>query len=184
MPTTISTPNAPAAVGPYSQAVSTGDDAGAQVFISGQIPLVPATGQLVEGDIQAQARQSLTNIGEILKAAGLSFADVVKTTVLLADINDFVAVNEVYPLIGKLLPDQRTFGVAEFLDAVATARKNSTVRSTNVYRTTFMSKVPKSARQLKVKQPRLKLSQHGPASKPNLQPGRLPAKPSRHCPNT
>ena len=78
MPTAISTPNAPAAVGPYSQAVSTGDDAGAQVFISGQIPLVPATGQLVEGDIQAQARQSLTNIGEILKAAGLSFADVVK----------------------------------------------------------------------------------------------------------
>lgn len=114
MPTAISTPNAPAAVGPYSQAVSTGDDAGAQVFISGQIPLVPATGQLVEGDIQAQARQSLTNIGEILKAAGLSFADVVKTTVLLADINDFVAVNEVYAqfFTGPVLPARAAFGVA------------------------------------------------------------------------
>ena len=114
MPTTISTPHAPAAVGPYSQAVSTGDDAGAQVFISGQIPLVPATGQLVEGDIQAQARQSLTNIGEILKAAGLSFADVVKTTVLLADINDFVAVNEVYAqfFTGPVLPARAAFGVA------------------------------------------------------------------------
>ena len=113
MPTAISTPTAPAAVGPYSQAVSTGDDAGAQVFISGQIPLVPATGQLVEGDIQAQARQSLTNIGEILKAAGLSFADVVKTTVLLADINDFVAVNEVYAqfFTGPVLPARAAFGV-------------------------------------------------------------------------
>ena len=114
MPTAISTPTAPAAVGPYSQAVSTGDDAGAQVFISGQIPLVPATGQLVEGDIQAQARQSLTNIGEILKAASLSFADVVKTTVLLADINDFVAVNEVYAqfFTGPVLPAREAFGVA------------------------------------------------------------------------
>ena len=69
---------------------------------------------MVEGDIQAQARQSLTNIGEILKAAGLSFADVVKTTVLLADINDFVAVNEVYAqfFTGPVLPARAAFGVA------------------------------------------------------------------------
>ena len=110
----IATTNAPAAVGPYSQGVSTGQEAGSLVFVSGQVPLDPATGALVEGDIQAQARQSLTNIGEILKAASLSFADVVKTTVLLADINDFVAVNEVYAqfFTGPVLPARAAFGVA------------------------------------------------------------------------
>ena len=114
MPTAISTPNAPAAVGPYSQAVSTGDDAGAQVFISGQIPLVPATGQLVEGDIQAQAEQVLKNVGAILAEAGLGYDDVVKTTVLLADIADFAAVNEVYAryFTGETLPARAAFGVA------------------------------------------------------------------------
>ena len=114
MPTAISTPNAPAAVGPYSQAVSTGDDAGAQVFISGQIPLVPATGQLVEGDIQAQAEQVLKNVGAILAEAGLGSDDVVKTTVLLADIADFAAVNEVYAryFTGETLPARAAFGVA------------------------------------------------------------------------
>ena len=92
----IATTNAPAAVGPYSQGVSTGQGAGSFVFVSGQVPLDPATGALVEGDIQAQAEQVLKNVGAILAEAGLGYDDVVKTTVLLADIADFAAVNEVY----------------------------------------------------------------------------------------
>ena len=92
----IATTNAPAAVGPYSQGVSTGQGAGSLVFVSGQVPLDPATGALVEGDIQAQAEQVLKNVGAILAEAGLGYDDVVKTTVLLADIADFAAVNEVY----------------------------------------------------------------------------------------
>ena len=91
--TAVSTPDAPAAVGPYSQAVSTGEGRGALVYVSGQIPLDPATGALVDGGIEAQAERVLTNIGAILAAAGLGWADVVKTTVLLADIADFKAVN-------------------------------------------------------------------------------------------
>ena len=88
----IATPNAPAAIGPYSQAIYAGDT----LYISGQIPVVPATGAIVEGGIEAQTRQSLTNISNILKAAGLSCNDVVKTTVLLANIADFGAMNAVY----------------------------------------------------------------------------------------
>lgn len=108
--TRIATENAPAAVGPYSQAV----EAGGTVYVSGQIPLVPATGQIVEGGIEAQAEQSLKNVGAILEAAGLGYGDVVKTTVLLADINDFVAVNEVYArfFTGEVLPARAAFGVA------------------------------------------------------------------------
>lgn len=87
----IATETAPKAIGPYSQAI----EANGMVFISGQIPIIPATGELAEG-IEEQARQSLTNIGEILKAAGLTYTDVVKTTVLLSDIKDFAAVNAVY----------------------------------------------------------------------------------------
>ncbi len=94
--TRISTTQAPAAVGPYSQAVSTGTGSGSLVFVSGQVPLDPATGSLVSGDIAAQAEQSLRNVGAILQEAGLGYDDVVKTTVLLADISDFAAVNEVY----------------------------------------------------------------------------------------
>ena len=106
----VSTAAAPAAVGPYSQAVS----AGSTVYISGQVPLDPATGALVEGGIQAQAERVLTNIGAILEAAGLSYADVVKTTVLLADIADFKAVNEVYArfFTGPVLPARAAFAVA------------------------------------------------------------------------
>ncbi len=94
--TRIATDRAPAAVGPYAQGVSTGDGAGSLVFVSGQVPLDPATGTLVEGDVQAQAEQVLKNVGAILAQAGLGYDDVVKTTVLLADIADFAAVNEVY----------------------------------------------------------------------------------------
>ena len=113
MSTVVSPTSAPAAVGPYSQAVSTGG-AGGTVYVSGQVPLDPATGALVDGGIQAQAERVLTNIGEILGAAGLGYDDVVKTTVLLADINDFAPVNEVYArfFTGEILPARAAFAVA------------------------------------------------------------------------
>ena len=87
----ISTQNAPAAIGPYSQAL----DLGGMVFVSGQIPVDPTTGAMPE-DVQDQARQSLANLKAILAEAGLTMADVVKTVVFLADLDDFAAVNEVY----------------------------------------------------------------------------------------
>ena len=89
----ISTSNAPAAIGPYSQAVDSG---AGLVFLSGQLPLDPATGAFPEGGIQAQTHQSLRNVQAILAAAGLSMANVVKTTAFLADMGDFAAMNEVY----------------------------------------------------------------------------------------
>lgn len=88
----LSTKNAPAAIGPYSQGI----EAGGFVYVSGQLPINPATGEFAEGGIQAEARQSLTNIKNILAEAGLSMKNVVKVTVLLADISSFAAVNEVY----------------------------------------------------------------------------------------
>ena len=88
----ISTTQAPAAIGPYSQAIVTGQ----LVFVSGQVPIDPATGKVVVGDIRAEARQSLTNVAAVLGAAGCSTSDVVKTTVYLTDMGDFAAVNEVY----------------------------------------------------------------------------------------
>ena len=88
----IATEGAPTAIGPYSQAVRMGN----LLFCSGQIPLDPATGQLVTGDIACQTRQVFQNLGAVLAAAGASFADVARTTVYLADMNDFVAMNEVY----------------------------------------------------------------------------------------
>lgn len=88
----ISTPAAPAAIGPYSQAIQAGDF----LFVSGQIPLDPAGGSLVEGDVRAQTRRVLENLGAILAAAHASFAQVVKTTVYLADMADFPVMNEVY----------------------------------------------------------------------------------------
>ena len=88
---TINAGNAPAAVGPYVHAVK----AGGFVFTSGQLGLDPATGTLPEG-VTAQAEQAIKNIAEVLKAAGLTLTDVVKTTVFLADMNDFAAINEVY----------------------------------------------------------------------------------------
>ena len=92
MNTPIHTTNAPAAIGPYSQAVQTGN----MLFVSGQIPIDPATGEFAGNDITTQTHQSLTNIKNILAAAGYTLNDVVKTTVLLADIADFAAMNAVY----------------------------------------------------------------------------------------
>jgi 2-iminobutanoate/2-iminopropanoate deaminase len=83
---------APRAIGPYSQAIR----AGQLLFVSGQIPIDPATGSLIDGDIGAQTRRVLLNIGEILGAAGASFDHVVRTTVYLACMDDFAAMNEVY----------------------------------------------------------------------------------------
>jgi 2-iminobutanoate/2-iminopropanoate deaminase len=88
----LSTPHAPAAIGPYSQAIR----AGGFLFVSGQIPLDPATGALVDGDVTAQTHRVLRNLGAILTAAGTSFEHVVKTTVYLADMSEFAAMNEVY----------------------------------------------------------------------------------------
>ncbi|HYT77152.1 MAG TPA: RidA family protein [Vicinamibacterales bacterium] len=88
----ISTPAAPAAIGPYSQAIKAGN----LLFVSGQVPIDPATGNLVDGDIAAQTRRVFQNIGEILRAAGASFDAVVRTTVYLADMNDFTKMNDVY----------------------------------------------------------------------------------------
>ena len=88
----ISTPNAPAAIGPYSQGIQ----AGSTLFVSGQLPIDPATGAFAGEDIASQTRQSLTNIKNILAAAGASMNDVVKTTVMLKNIDDFAAMNAVY----------------------------------------------------------------------------------------
>lgn len=88
----ISTTNAPAAIGPYSQAIKVGE----LVFVSGQLPIDSATGAFAEGGIKELTRQSLTNMKAILEEAGTSMANVVKTTVFLADMNDFAAMNEVY----------------------------------------------------------------------------------------
>ncbi|HEY0079405.1 MAG TPA: RidA family protein [Pyrinomonadaceae bacterium] len=88
----ISTKDAPQAIGPYSQAVV----AGSLVFASGQIPLDPQTGEFVEGGIREQTEQVLRNLSAVLKAAGTSLEQVVKTTVFLADMSDFAAMNEVY----------------------------------------------------------------------------------------
>ena len=92
MRTIVATERAPRAIGPYSQAVV----AGGLLFCSGQIALDPETGQVVEGGIAGQTRRALQNVGEILAAAGATFDDVVKTTVYLADMNEFAAMNEVY----------------------------------------------------------------------------------------
>jgi 2-iminobutanoate/2-iminopropanoate deaminase len=94
----IATSKAPAAIGPYSQAVLAGDT----LYISGQLPIDPATGAFAAQDIAGQTDQSLKNIGAILAQAGFTFSDVVKTTVLLSDIGDFTAMNEVY---GKFFPE-------------------------------------------------------------------------------
>lgn len=89
----VSTSKAPAAIGPYSQAIDSG---AGLVFLSGQLPIDPATGSFPEGGVKEQTRQSLLNVQAILDAAGLSLANVIKTTVFLADMGDFAAMNEVY----------------------------------------------------------------------------------------
>ena len=106
----ICTKNAPDAIGPYSQAVRAGDF----LYVSGQVPIDPKTGAVVEGGIQAQAHQVFKNLKAILEAAGMSFDNVVKTTVLLADMGDFATVNEIYAQYfnGAILPARAAFQVA------------------------------------------------------------------------
>lgn len=105
----INTTNAPAAIGPYSQAI----EACGTVYVSGQLPIDPATGEFAQGGIQAEARQSLTNIKNILAEAGLTMQNVVKVTVLLADISNFAAVNGVYSeFFQASYPARSAFAVA------------------------------------------------------------------------
>ena len=121
----VSTSNAPAAIGPYSQAVR----AAGLVFVSGQIPLDPSTGQLVEGDIAAQTERVIANLAAILEAAGSSLEAVVKTTVYLADLSDFGAMNDVYTrYFARSMPARATIQAAGLpraarveIDAVALA---------------------------------------------------------------
>lgn len=107
----IHTDKAPAAIGPYSQAVRAGD----LLFVSGQIPLDAETGAMVEGGVEAQAHQVFKNIGAILQSEGLSFNNVAKATVLLADMGDFAAVNAIYAQYfnGDVLPARAAFAVKE-----------------------------------------------------------------------
>ena len=106
----VSTDTAPQAIGPYSQAVAAGEF----VFVSGQLPINPASGAIEATDAAGQAAQALANIEAILVAAGLGLGDVVKTTVLLADIADFAAVNDVYAsaFSGAVLPARAAYAVA------------------------------------------------------------------------
>lgn len=106
---TISTENAPGAIGPYSQAVKVGDF----VFCSGQIPIDPATGDFVSSDVAEQTEQVLKNLTQVLRAAGTDLNGVVKTTVFLADMNDFAAMNEIYArFFGENKPARATVQAA------------------------------------------------------------------------
>jgi len=100
----ISTNEAPAAIGPYSQAVHSGR----LLFCSGQIPLDPKSGQIVSGDIAAQTRRALDNIAAVLRAEGLNFDNVVKSTIFLTDLSDFQTVNEIYGSYFKQDPPARS----------------------------------------------------------------------------
>ena len=99
----ISTNKAPAAIGPYSQAIKIGN----LIFLSGQIPLIPTSGEIVQGDIQLQTRQVLENIKHVLDAAGSSLDNVVKTTVFMKDLNDYAAMNDVYKEYFQRTPPAR-----------------------------------------------------------------------------
>jgi 2-iminobutanoate/2-iminopropanoate deaminase len=94
MKTPLSTPGAPKAIGPYSQGIAV--KPGRTLWLSGQIPLDPATGELVPGDVGAQARRVMENLGAVLASGGATFADVVKANIYLVDLGDFARVNEVY----------------------------------------------------------------------------------------
>ena len=105
----LSTTAAPAAIGPYSQAIMAGDT----VYVSGQLPINPSTGEFAEGGIKEQARQSLNNIKNILAEAGMTMQQVVKVTVLMTDMSDFAAVNEVYAeFFSAPYPARSAFAVA------------------------------------------------------------------------
>jgi 2-iminobutanoate/2-iminopropanoate deaminase len=123
---TIKTDKAPSAIGPYSQGIV----ANGFLFTAGQIALDPATGQVIEGDVKRQTERVLTNLTEVLTAAGASWKDVVKTTVFLNDMNDFPAVNETYArIIGDARPARSTVqvsglprGVLVEIDAIAVVK--------------------------------------------------------------
>ncbi len=122
----ISTADAPAAIGPYSQAIRACD----LVFLSGQVPIDPATGELVEGDIAVQTERVLDNLGAVLAAAGCGFGDVVKTTIYLVDLGDFQAVNQTYAKRFTAAPPARATvqvsalpkGARVEIDAIARAK--------------------------------------------------------------
>ena len=108
----ISSPSAPKAIGPYSPAVRSGAH-GEFLFISGQVPIDPATGNLIDGDIAAQTRRVFENIGALLTAGGLAYNNIVRTTVFLADMNDFAAMNETYArFFGEQPPARSTVQAA------------------------------------------------------------------------
>ena len=123
MKSAVTNAAAPKAIGPYSQAVRAGD----LLFLSGQIPLDPSTGQMVDGDIAAATRRVMDNLAAVLASAGLSFANVVRTTIYLADLGDFAKVNEVYgSYLSEPFPARATVQVARLprdarveIDAVA-----------------------------------------------------------------
>lgn len=123
---TVQTDRAPAAIGPYSQAIITGN----LLFTAGQIALDPATGQIVQGDVTVQTERVMRNLGAVLESAGAAWADVVKTTVYLQDMADFPRVNEVYGrMIGDARPARSTVQVAGLprgvlveIDAVAVVK--------------------------------------------------------------
>ena len=108
-PERITAPDAPTPIGPYSQAILCGNE----LFCSGQIPIDPQTGELVGGDVTAQAERVLANLGAVLSAAGCTFADVVKTTIFLVEMEDFAAVNAAYErCFGATKPARSTVAVA------------------------------------------------------------------------
>jgi 2-iminobutanoate/2-iminopropanoate deaminase len=108
-PEPIATPHAPEPIGPYSQAIQ----CGSELYCSGQIPLDPQSGEMIDGDIAAQAERVIENLGAVLCAAGCHYADVVKTTIFLVDMNDFPAVNTVYErYFGLTKPARSTVAVA------------------------------------------------------------------------
>ena len=130
----VSTSDAPAAVGPYSQAIRSGN----LLFCAGQIPLDPRTGQLVTGDIAIQTRRVLDNISALLKAAHLTFGHVVKTTIFLTDMNDFQTVNEIYATYFREQPPARsTVAVAALpkgakveIEVIAAASEDQSLQKT------------------------------------------------------
>lgn len=119
----VNSPDAPAAIGPYSQAIR----AGGLLFVSGQIPLDPASGQVIDGDVEAQTHRVMRSLGAILHAAGASYDHVVRTTIFLTDLGDFARVNEIYgSYFANPAPSRATVevaalpkGVSVEIDAIA-----------------------------------------------------------------
>ena len=128
MRTAVTTDTAPKAIGPYSQAIR----AGRLLFVSGQVAIEPATGNLLTGSIENQTHQAMCNLGEILKAAGVTYDNVLRTTVFLIDMNDFSAMNTVYATyFGSPPPARTTIQVAKLpkdarveVDAIALLESN------------------------------------------------------------